>query len=113
MSNALMRSVRRVRAVYLVAFGVALVLAALPGSGQGNPISSLDHEGLSPLELEQRRLYQRIDALKTQKLLWREAWMRQDLDEANRCLAAKKLAPLERTVVLNSGGRVTSRATAM
>lgn len=158
------RSRRHVRVICLAILGRVITCAALLGAGEGSPIASPDQEELSPLELEQRRLYQRIDALKTQKLLWREGWMRQNLeedalsrlavelaassamrrdllknelnkrakadpaykvaikdldigrhqflkhlyaqalDEANRRLLAKKLAPLERAVVLNSGG---------
>src|SRR5690606_21755213 len=62
------------------------------GAGQGNPIASLDQEGLSPLQLEQRRLYARIEELRTQKLLWREAWMRQDLGEDDLSKLAVELA---------------------
>lgn len=118
----------------------------------------------TPIELEQRALYKRVDQLQSQKLLWRQQWMSEDLgqdplaklavdlaiskalrreqlkrelnqrakdnpdyratlknldigrhqflknlfaralDETNRRLAAQKLTPLDRTVVLNSGG---------
>lgn len=150
----------------LLAFAFAALAAAslfAPRAfAQGNPFG--DTEELTPVELEQRALFKRIEEIKAQKPGWRQQWMdantnqdelaklavdlaaskalprdtlkrqlgqRADKDktfksairnldigrhqflknlfaraveETNRRLAAKKLTPLDRTTVLNSGG---------
>jgi hypothetical protein len=91
MSRASILPLSWARFARLASLGILLALSSLTGAGQ-NPYTMGEQDELSPLEREQRRFYQRIDALKSQKLLWREAWMRQDLKEDDLSKLAVELA---------------------